>query len=191
MPDRRGPADLDEALDVALRGLTDAPATDLRARVLARIAGAAAARPALPRIRWSLALPAAAVLAAVAWSGWAIRRSGPGRPSPAVVTAAVPVESPVSPSTTATMRPAPAVPASVSPRARALPRRPAERTLVAGRSRTVEDDEPAGLSPLSPPAPILAAALAAVPTRSPSPLDVPALTVEPLADVADASPGLP
>jgi hypothetical protein len=206
MPDRQPPADLDEALDAVLRGLTDARPADLRARVLARIAGDAGdagVGPSPARVRWSVALPAAAVIAAVAWSGWwASPRNipPPTGPAAAAVAAARPAQSPASPSIASAVRPAPA-PApdraperrrgAVSARGRALTGRLAESTHLAVRSRPDEEDEPAGLPPLTAPVPITTAALDDVPTRGPSPIDVPALTVEPLADVAEASPGLP
>jgi hypothetical protein len=187
MPDERKRAgtELDRALEGALADLTAAPApADLRQRVLARIA----ARPAEPRrsalrVRWNVALPAAAAMAAVVWSGfWLTRRIGPGtageqKPSVAVVAPTVPALPVVAPPTT------PVRTARDTP-----PRRPAPAATVqtaAGVLPSRAVDDPGALPPLDPPAPVSPTELVLASTREPIPIEVPSLQVEPLASPGD------
>jgi hypothetical protein len=206
MPDQRERAgtELDRALDAALADLTAAPApADLRPRVLARIA----ARPGEPRgsafrLRWSVALPAAAAIAAVVWSGvWLNRRMGRGtvgeEKRPVAIVAPT---RPAGPLGTSSVGPAPAADRGGAPptpvrTARAAPRRrPAPAATIpsaAGVLPSPAVDDPAALPPLDPPAPVFPTELVLASTREPVPIDVPSLRVEPLAPPGDEGPAPP
>jgi hypothetical protein len=188
---------LDRALDAALADLTStAPPRDLRGRVLARLSaqGARPRRSGWP-VRWTVALPAAAAMVAMILGGvWFTHRPGArtARETPPSVAAVAPA-----PVATPPAAEPPASPvARVAPRvARAArhgrpssePRRPVAPTgwVPAG------GDEASGLPLLEPPASLRAADLATVDMPEPSPIEVPSLRIEPLADVEDGGLGLP
>lgn len=188
---------LDRALDAALADLTSAaPPRDLRGRVLARLsAGDAGPRRSGWPVRWAVALPAAAAVGAMTVAGvWLTHRTGgrtPGetRPSQALASPA-PLVTPL-----AAEPPARSV-APVAPRLFRAARhdRPASepRRPVAPIARVpAGGDEASGLPPLEPPASLRPSDLAIVETREPSPIEVPSLRIEPLADLEDGGLGLP
>jgi hypothetical protein len=196
MPEDRSrpPTALDRALGAALAELTSAAAPrDLRGRVLARLSAEhARSRGGGSRVRWVVALPAAAGIALVLAGAWLARRTGP---TPREASRAVTAVSPA-PSAMAPAAPPARLVAPVAPRVArsAPPGRPAGEprgSVPRTAHMPAGGDQGPGLPSLEPPAALRAADLATVETRVPSPIDVPSLRIAPLADVEDGGLGLP
>jgi hypothetical protein len=181
------------SLDRALEELTAAPpVADLRARVIARIASGEVARPRRS-IRWTVAVPVAAAIAAATWATvWLDRRPPGPAPGAGGRTAAVAPAMPPAPSTPV---------ASGSPAPRTSPARrtatSARRTVRRGRaaaaraaggpgppSAPATSDDPRALPALTPPPPVRLAEISVAPIGEPAALEVPSLRIAPLSSPA-------
>jgi hypothetical protein len=188
---------LDRALDAALADLAStAPPEDLRERVLARLsAGDARPRRSGWPARWTVALPAAAAVTAIALGViWLTRTTGARTPREAAPSVAAATPAPIATPHVAELPATPVAP--VAPRVFRAARhgRPASgprRSVAPIASVPAGGDEASGLPPLEPPASLRPSDLAIVETREPLPIEVPSLRIEPLAALEDGGLGLP
>jgi len=186
-------------LDRVLEELTAAPPpSDLRARVLARIGSSEVAR-SRRSLRWSVALPVAAAVAAGTWAAVGLGRRAPGPPTrpqgePAVALAPrvppVPVANDGEVSRPAVVPRVASGASRSARRGRVGPARAAVR-VAAPAAVAAADDDPPVLPALAPPSPVGAAEITVAPIGEPDALEVPGLRVEPLSSPELNGSGLP